>query len=271
MAARGYNPQPMHAQIAAGMRRSITEGIYPPGAKLPSTKSLAAEWEVAENTVRAAVDELRREGAVISMQGRGVFVRPSVPKTIHSSKAAQAEKDMVWEPLETRRNNGTSEWSTGRSVHSDGVRFKTEFSQVPAEEALATRFGIELAEPLLQRTYETWHKSSGLLEQWSRSWLVIAHIAENPALLDPEEEPWPGGTQHQLSTVGIEVDHVDTEVTGRMPVAAERESWGIDDAVPMLEATSTMTDTTGRIVVVSQAVYPSDRTRLDFHIQLRRW
>ncbi len=46
----------------------------------------------------------------------------------------------------------------------------------------------------------------------SRSWLVYDLVASNPDLLDPSNEPWPGGTQHQLSTVGIELARISMQL-----------------------------------------------------------
>jgi GntR family transcriptional regulator len=42
-------------------------------------------------------------------------------------------------------------------------------------------------------------------------------VAAIPDLLDENNEPWPGGTQHQFSTIGIEMDRIIDEVTARLP------------------------------------------------------
>lgn len=66
--------QPLSAQIAADLRRRITEEQYPVGEKLPSLRTLASEYGVAELTVHAAVKELQHEGVLASTSGRGTFV-----------------------------------------------------------------------------------------------------------------------------------------------------------------------------------------------------
>jgi GntR family transcriptional regulator len=48
-----------------------------------------------------------------------------------------------------------------------------------------------------------------------RSFLVYDMIASNKDLLDASSEPWPGGTQHQLYTVGIEIGRIVDDVTAR--------------------------------------------------------
>ncbi len=65
----------LSSQIAAEMRRRITEGEYTPGQRFPSLKALAAEYNVAELTVHAAVRELQQQGVLASVSGRGTFVQ----------------------------------------------------------------------------------------------------------------------------------------------------------------------------------------------------
>lgn len=44
---------------------------------MPSLRALAAEYEVAELTVHAAVRQLQSEGLIVSTPGRGTYVRAS--------------------------------------------------------------------------------------------------------------------------------------------------------------------------------------------------
>lgn len=45
------------------------------GSQIPSLRALAAEYEVAELTVHAAVKQLQHEGVLASASGRGTFVK----------------------------------------------------------------------------------------------------------------------------------------------------------------------------------------------------
>jgi GntR family transcriptional regulator len=98
-------------------------------------------------------------------------------------------------------------------------------------------------------------------------------IKTNPALLDPSNEPWPGGTQHQLSTVGIEIeiDRIVDDITARPPFGDELEELGITSGVAVLVLRKTSLDTRDRVVEVVDAVYPGDRTELSYTIRLKRW
>jgi GntR family transcriptional regulator len=66
-------PVPAYAQLAGILRRRIEAGDIT--GKLPSEKTLAQEFGLAQNTVRRALDVLREEGLITSVQGLGSFVR----------------------------------------------------------------------------------------------------------------------------------------------------------------------------------------------------
>jgi GntR family transcriptional regulator/MocR family aminotransferase len=71
-------------RICEAIKDQIRQGIYEPGASLPSTRALAAEWGVSRTTVTAAYAQLIAEGYVETRQGaRAVVVQglgPDVPK-----------------------------------------------------------------------------------------------------------------------------------------------------------------------------------------------
>ncbi len=68
-------PVPVWRQLAALLRRRIESGEYPPGMPVPSITRLAAEHDLAEGTVRKALDALKEEGLLTGVPGLGTFVR----------------------------------------------------------------------------------------------------------------------------------------------------------------------------------------------------
>jgi GntR family transcriptional regulator len=56
------------------MMGRMIQGVWKPGAVLPSEVQLAAEFGVSQGTVRKALDALAAENLVIRRQGRGTFV-----------------------------------------------------------------------------------------------------------------------------------------------------------------------------------------------------
>ena len=136
---------------------------------------------------------------------------------------------------------------------------------------MAARFGVEVGTPLLQRTYRTRAKSELAPLNLVTSYLVVDMITGNPDLLSAANEPWPGGTQSQLHTVGIEIDRITDELTARPPYADESQELDLEPGIAVLVLWKTSVDTTGRVVEVSEVILPGDRTQIEYTTQLKRW
>ncbi len=54
---------PRYVEIAADLQARIDDGRLEPGDRLPTEKELAQRWGVSENTIKAAVNELRKGAA----------------------------------------------------------------------------------------------------------------------------------------------------------------------------------------------------------------
>jgi GntR family transcriptional regulator len=68
------DPQDLHDQVAAEIRRAISDGEAKPGERLPPAKDLAAVIGINTNTVLRALRGLREEGLLEFRRGRGVTV-----------------------------------------------------------------------------------------------------------------------------------------------------------------------------------------------------
>jgi GntR family transcriptional regulator len=71
------DPTPLYEQLATILRRDIRSGTYRPRDPIPSESTLQQEHGVARGTVRRALDILRDEGLIITITGRGTFVKPA--------------------------------------------------------------------------------------------------------------------------------------------------------------------------------------------------
>ena len=67
---------PTYKQIAAIIARRIRDGELLPRHPIPSEAQMVQEWGVARSTARHAVEYLRDQGLVYTVQGRGTFVGP---------------------------------------------------------------------------------------------------------------------------------------------------------------------------------------------------
>lgn len=81
MTVHNNDPRPAYAQVADALRTAIRDRKLSPGERLPSGRELAAQHGVAMMTIQKSLDVLRREGLVVSQQGRGVFVSATGAET----------------------------------------------------------------------------------------------------------------------------------------------------------------------------------------------
>ena len=71
------DPTPLHEQVAAEIRRAISEGEAGPGDRIPQARDLAAVLGVNNNTVLRALRLLRDEGLLEMGRGRAIRVTGS--------------------------------------------------------------------------------------------------------------------------------------------------------------------------------------------------
>ncbi len=66
--------RPIYKQLKEQILLQIVSGAYPPGAKLPAVRDLAAEVSVNPNTLQKALSDLERDGLVYTQRTSGRFV-----------------------------------------------------------------------------------------------------------------------------------------------------------------------------------------------------
>jgi GntR family transcriptional regulator len=69
------SPVPLYEQAADWVAGAIESGELAHGQKLPSERDLANQWQIGYQTVRRAMRELRERGLIVSVVGKGTFVR----------------------------------------------------------------------------------------------------------------------------------------------------------------------------------------------------
>ena len=90
------SPMNLQNQIRQRLVDGILNGSFPPGMKLPSSRKLATQLDVARNTVVASYQQLIADGYLVTRQRSGIFVNEEMLETRvgHSgenSPAARAE------------------------------------------------------------------------------------------------------------------------------------------------------------------------------------
>lgn len=113
-------PMNLQHQIRQRLVDGILNGSFAPGMKLPSSRKLARQLDVARNTVVAAYQQLIADGYLVSRQRSGIFVNEEILETRVShrddtSPAARAET-AAWQrrvinlPAQSREPHDQPNW-----------------------------------------------------------------------------------------------------------------------------------------------------------------
>ncbi|MGW4774954.1 GntR family transcriptional regulator [Nocardia sp. NPDC004278] len=255
--------------IADDIRRQIEAGELIPGDRIPGEAALVERYKVSPPTLRQALSVLRTEGLLEARHGIGTFVRRPRQKVRRDAARYQWEKDRVHQPESERRSTGATERDTGVTVNA--LRFSARYKVIDADERIAEVLGISVGDQVLQRNYRTMLDHEGVPLNLSTSYIAYDIASANPELLEDSNEPWPGGTQHQLFTIGIEVDRVDEAISTRPPTAAETDELDLSTGVSVFVVRKWLKDTSDRVVEFSDVILPGDRTELIFSTKLDRW
>ncbi|WP_415646334.1 GntR family transcriptional regulator [Stackebrandtia soli] len=254
-------------QIADYFRNEVAQGVLKAGDYLPPLDKIGEDWDVNVGVVREAQTIMKAEGLISTSRGRPAQIRKAPDRIVRDSRRHQEEKDRVHLDHEERRVRGAAEVDHGQQL--DALTFVAHYSRMDDLGKRNDLFKMDDKGQLLRREYELRDDRKRLA--WSVSYIPVSLIEGNPDLLDQDQEPWPGGTMHQLSTVGIEVAEVIDEVHARMPTTIETREWSMEPGVPLLVVRRISIDTRGRVVEVSDADYPADRIELRFHTPLTAW
>lgn len=71
---------PPSEQVAEAIRKDIRAGRLSPGDELPSTRRMAALWDISAPTANRVLRILREEGWVLSRPGKPAIVAPDHPR-----------------------------------------------------------------------------------------------------------------------------------------------------------------------------------------------
>jgi GntR family transcriptional regulator len=269
MSRRSSSGETPGARLEAELRAAITRGDLRPGDVVPTTATLAAMHGVNPNTVSKVVARLKEAGILTGPAGGRTRVRVQPRQVTRSNDRYHEEKARVLLPEADRARYGAAEADTGQSVrelHDDLYRYEVVSGPDDVREIL----GIPDDGRVLQRTYTRRH-AAGAGVSMSISYLPYDLVSQNPDLLEARREPWPGGTMHQLYTVGVELGRIDDHITASTPTAEEQQQFDIPTGVPLLRIRKISYAVDGRAVEVADIPVSAERTELIYRTPLERW
>lgn len=191
-----------YQRVAHHLRDRIMSGELPGGANLPSKKDLAADFSVSMTTVESALDVLRREGLIISGQGKLSRVRPV--RFSPQQRSAAARDNYGPDP--------DAGFEQQHGVIPADMTFAREYRHIVAPPRVAAALQLDPSAVVCERRWT--HLIAGVAVQVSWSYLSAARFADT-ILTDINEPVWPGGTVAQLESLGVHIDAFRFEIVTR--------------------------------------------------------
>jgi GntR family transcriptional regulator len=241
----------LQVRIADDIRAKIETGDYPPGSQLPTYDELAADYLCSLAVVRKAVDLLRQQGLVVTLQGKGSYVRERPVARRHGVS-----------------RYSRSRWKAGQAVliaeaarQGHTVNQLMRFlGEVPAPPEVAQRLNIPPGSPVFVRRRTTLINDRP--NQLADSYYPLSVTAQVPQLMD--EETGPGGGFARIEEAGRTLGRIREEMSVRMPSGPETVNLKLPDGTPVVELIRTTQDENGEPVEVMLATIAGDMITFDY-------
>lgn len=190
------NGQPLYRQIAAQLWESIQSGQLQPGAQMPSETVLCEDFGVNRLTVRQAIAELQRQGAVTIRRGVGTFVAspPDLIEIVAAIPRTEQNSDVTHDALS--EDGGLNDLTTPSTLRVvDEPILSSGTANGPSAEAAAAHLGVPAAslwrlDTVMIRSGENWIANTywfdrahvDVVEHARRMGLVVAAFREGLGL-----------------------------------------------------------------------------------------
>jgi GntR family transcriptional regulator len=227
---------PRYREIAERFRSRILQGELRPGDELPSERALALEYGIARPTATRALELLRHEGLVESVQGSGTFV-----VDLHRRAADRYRRSR----------------EVGR-VYGRGERAVILVAELVAGPPRRVSEALSLRGCAIRRRRVVLRAE--VPEEVSTSWFdgALAEVAPNLLVTDRIRQ----GTVAYLAAVtgraaAYAVDRMAARRAGAQDAADLALAQGSDS--PVLVVEHTVFDAADQPVEFAEAVYPPDR------------
>jgi GntR family transcriptional regulator len=235
--------------IADELRREITtSGVA--GSRLPSGTELMARFGVARNTIQNAIDQLRAEGLVVSVSGRGWYVSERKPLVrLARNRLSAAERA-------AGRGTFMSDAATGQ--WKPAVTVKTYREGCPAQ--IAVLLEIEPGTDVAVR--DRIMRADGETVQ-----LAVSYIPRDIAQAADLErtDTGPGGMYVRIEAAGYQLTHFTELVSARPPRPHESEQLQIPTGYPIIEVVR-VAYAADRPVEANRMTMSSERYQLVYQI-----
>jgi GntR family transcriptional regulator len=230
---------PKYIQIVQTLRHRMADGTYPPGALLPSETQLMKEFGVSRPTAVRALDTLKLRGEIEREHGRGSFAKAVPP-------AGDSE---TVRPARTALDH----------IEADSEVSPLIVGEQPAPMHVAGLLGLADGSPALLRQYvsRTGGQLTGLVSVWAPPDLGrLAGLGDSEPLTVPIR-------RLLQANAGLRLGHAVERLSARHPTPGECSALGLKRTGCVLGVIASIHGTTGRSLLVVEAVMPGELVDLE--------
>ena len=228
---------PAYRWLYDSLRIEILEGRLRPGAKLPGTRDLAAQYGLARGTIVSAFEQLKSEGYVDGSVGSGTYVSKVLPDEL--LKAARHPRAQAPPQVKAKRRVSDYAKRLPQSAGFDTRRARAFRTDLPALDLFPTTLWTQIASKRLRRiSIPQLNGSDSMGYRPLRNAISDYLIASRGVKCDPEQIAIVSGVQQALDLVARLTlnpgDRVCVEDPGYQGAAGVFESVGAKvSAVPL--------------------------------------
>lgn len=246
--------RPLYQQLAALLREQIRAQELAPGSRMPTEAELGERYAASRNTVRLALDVLRNEGLVTSLQGRGTFVRAEPPMKYYASLAGSRRKR-----LQADRTKDTFAQQT--EAQGKKPRQESAVEVIPAGVEIGTHLDLSPDHEVAVRRRIMFADNEPI--QLGDSYYPL-EIVRDSKIMDSADII--EGTDQVLEDLGYVASHYKDEITWRMPTAEEATKLRIGPGIPVGHIVRTSFDQQERAFEAYVLTLPGDRHVLVYEV-----
>jgi GntR family transcriptional regulator, histidine utilization repressor len=233
LSLRPEAPQPLYQQVKQFVIDGIRAGEWGDAKRLPSENFLVEQLNVSRMTVHRALRELKSEGVIVRVPGRGTFVSAEKPRSTL---------------LETQ--------DIAEEITSRGATYRCRvmaLEQVRADKEVAGALGVKTGDAVFHSAIV--HDENGIPVQFEERWI-------NPAVAPGYlEQDFTARTPHRYLVMCAPITEVEHVLHAIRPDRRMREFLRITGDEPcLLLARRTWTGSTA--ATRSNFVYPGERYSL---------
>ncbi|MFF3751282.1 GntR family transcriptional regulator [Streptomyces sp. NPDC002018] len=246
---------PLYEQMAAALREQIGAGVYGPGSKLPSERTLMERFGASRNTVRLGLKRLVTEGLIFPSHGQGYLVHRQDVLVYNASRSENHDR---------RVSAGVDAWV--QDIQEQG-RTPSQTIAVSIEKAspdIAVKLGLEAGDLVLVRRRLRFVDG----QPWSTEDSYYPNsLVKNTLVAEPADIP-EGVIAYMASMGYTQVRYVD-DVTAVMPNPKQADDLAVEPGVPLLVRSRTGYAESGPVRVTVTAM-PTDRNVLRYELGTRQ-